>query len=196
MDLPHFQNKRLIYRCISKPVWTRSRKSKRDNRENSESREREREREREEERERERKSHVRGYARARACPDMYTHREARTAARILALAAFTLRFALSPPQPLRRHPSLCAHHTTPPVLLPPSLQYGGGGGGGSSLAPSFSSVRRRSPTPERSQLPPLVSASSRLALSTRRPEGSGQFMPNYTLITVMARLRYRWCTES
>lgn len=118
--------------------------------------------------------------RARACPDMYTHREARTAAYPRARYVH----ATLPPLPCVH----CATHPSP--LLPPPRR---------SCPPSLPRlciVRLTPPTPEPSRLPPLVSASSRLTLVwLDGPEGSGQFMPNYTLITVMARLRYRWCTE-
>lgn len=101
--------------------------------------------------------------------------------RILALATFTLRFLPSPASTVLPTPPLSSlHHSD---LVPPSL-------------PRLCIVRLTPPTPEPSRLPPLVSASSRLTLVwLDGPEGSGQFMPNYTLITVMARLRYRWCTE-
>lgn len=121
-----------------------------------------------------RKSHVRG-SRARACPDMYTHREARTAAYPLWLRS--RRYASSPP---------CARYATQPS---PSLH--------AALSLSLSlSPARAVPHPRPAGYPPLVSASSVLSRPTATgPEGSGQFMPNYTLITVMARLHgYRWCT--
>lgn len=77
---------------------------------------------------------------------------------------------------------------TPPNPPPPSTLR----------SPSlFLSLPRPSrPPPPAGRLPPLVSASSVLSRPTATgPEASGQFMPNYTLITVMARLHgYRWCT--
>lgn len=65
-----------------------------------------------------------------------------------------------------------------------------------SLSLPLSPPPERSPHPRPAGYPPLVSASSVLSRPTATgPEGSGQFMPNYTLITVMARLHgYRWCT--
>lgn len=102
--------------------------------------------------------------------------------RILALATFTLRFLPSPASTALPTPPLSSLHHSDLVPLPSLLR--------------LCIVRLTPPTPEPSRLPPLVSASSRLTLVwLDGPEGSGQFMPNYTLITVMARLRYRWCTE-
>lgn len=88
--------------------------------------------------------------------------------------------------PLRFLPSLrpLRHPTLP---LPPRC----------ALPLSFSlSPARAVPHPRPAGYPPLVSASSVLSRPTATgPEASGQFMPNYTLITVMARLHgYRWCT--
>lgn len=131
-------------------------------------------------RKRERNSHVRGYACTRVSRHVYaswgTH--GRVSSRSL-----RSRYASSPPLRPLCYPPLPSPPSTTAILSPPSL-------------PRLCIVRLTPPTPEPSRLPPLVSASSRLTLVwLDGPEGSGQFMPNYTLITVMARLRYRWCTE-
>lgn len=51
-------------------------------------------------------------------------------------------------------------------------------------APPFSSLP--SPPQPRSRL---------LSVWLIRPEDTGQFMPNYVLITIIARLKHRWCME-
>lgn len=42
---------------------------------------------------------------------------------------------------------------------------------------------------------PNIPRSRLLSVWLVRLEGTGQFMPNYILITIMARLRHRWCME-
>lgn len=104
-----------------------------------------------------RKSHVRG-SRARACPDMYTHREARTAAYPLWLRS--RRYASSPP---------CARYATQPS---PSLHAA------LSLSLSLSPPPEPSPTPGR-PVTPLLSPPPQSSLTRLRrvPKAADNLCP-------------------
>lgn len=130
--------------------------------------------EREGGRERKEKSRER-VACTRVSPDMYTHREARTAAYPLWLRS--RRYASSPPLRPLRHPTLPSP-TLPSLPPAPTLRAA------LSLSLSLSPPPERSPHPRPAGYPPLVSASS----VHSRPTATGsrrqrtiyaQLHPNY-----------------